>query len=81
MFFLILLPLINILVIVACKIIKEKNGNFEKKPNMGFKFINKRFLFAPDIAVEQIKKEIKNMAILARKNLSQSISELLKQNS
>ena len=79
---LILLPLINILVLVACKIIKEKNGNnFEKKPNMGFKFINKRFLFAPDIAVEQIKKEIKNMAILARKNLSQSISELLKQNS
>ena len=80
---LILLPLINILVIVACKIIKEKNGkNVEnKKPAMGFKFINKRFLFAPDIAVEQIKKEIKNMANLARKNLSRSISELLEQNS
>ena len=80
---LILLPLINILVIVACKIIKEKNGkNVEnKKPAKGFKFINKRFLFAPDIAVEQIKKEIKNMANLARKNLSRSISELLEQNS
>ena len=69
--------------LILLKVIKEKNGkNVEnKKPSMGFKFINKRFLFAPDIAVEQIKKEIKNMANLARKNLSRSISELLEQNS
>ena len=80
---LILLPLINILVLVACKIIKEKNGkNSEnKKPIKAFKFINKRFLLAPDIAAEQIKKEIKNMAELAQKNLNRSISELLEQNS
>ena len=79
----ILLPLINILVLVACKIIKEKNGkNSEnKKPIKAFKFINKRFLLAPDIAAEQIKKEIKNMAELAQKNLNRSISELLEQNS
>ena len=57
----ILLPLINILVLVACRIIKEKNGkNVEnKKPIKAFKFINKRFLLAPDIAAEKIKKEIK----------------------
>ena len=75
---LILLPLINLLVYVACKIIKEKNGkNGEKqKPIKAFKYINKRFLRAPDIAVEQIKKEIKNMAGLAQKNLTRSISEL-----
>ena len=79
---LILLPLINVLVFVACKIIKEKNGKFEnKKPIKAFKFINKRFLFAPDIAAEQIKKEIKNMAELAKKNLDRSMSELLEQNS
>ena len=79
----ILLPLINILVLVACKIIKEKNGkNLEnKKPIKAFKFINKRFLLAPDIAAEQIKKEIKNMAELAKLNLNRSISELLNQNS
>lgn len=47
---------------------------------MGFKFINKRF-FAPNIASEQFKKEIKNMLTLARKNLSRTISELLQQNS
>ena len=80
---LILLPLINILVLVACKIIKEKNGkNSEnKKPIKAFKFINKRFLLAPDIAAEQIKKEIKNMANLAKKNLNRSITELLEQKS
>lgn len=79
---LILLPLIKVLVVVACKIIKEKNGKFEnKKPIKAFRFINKRFLFAPDIAAEQIKKEIKNMAELAKKNLDRSICELLEQNS
>ena len=79
----ILLPLINILVLVACKVIKEKNGkNAENKKQIkAFKFINKRFLLAPDIAAEQIKKEIKNMAELAKLNLNRSISELLEQNS
>ena len=79
---LILLPMINLLVYIACKIIKDKSGkNSEnKKPVKAFKFINKRFLKAPDIAVEQIKKEIKNMATLAKKNLVRSISELLYQN-
>ena len=78
----ILLPMINLLVYVACKIIKEKNEKIgeNKKPIKAFKFINKRFLRAPDIAVEQIKKEIKNMASLAKKNLVRSISELLYQN-
>ena len=79
---LILLPLIKVLVFVACKIIKEKNGKFENKnPIKAFRFINKRFLFAPDIAAEQSKKEIKNMAELAKKNLDRSICELLEQNS
>ena len=57
---LILLPLINILVLVACKIIKEKNERLEnKKPIKALKYISKRFLFAPDIAEEQIKKKLK----------------------
>ena len=79
---LLLLPMINLLVYIACKIIKEKKGkNSENKTQIkAFKFINKRFLRAPDIAVEQIKKEIKNMASLAKKNLVRSISELLYQN-
>ena len=80
---LLLLPMTNILVLVACYIIKEKSNKKDenKKPIKAFKYINKRFLLAPDIAVEQIKKEIKNMAYLAKKNLSRSISELLEQSS
>ena len=80
---LLLLPMINILVLVACKIIKEKKSknNDNKKQIKAFKYINKRFLLAPDIAIEQIKKEIKNMAELAKTNLNRSISELLEQNS
>lgn len=78
---LILLPLISILVWISCKIIREKNGKGEnKKPLKAFKYINKRFLLAPDIAAEQIKKEIKNMASLAKKNLNRSILELIEQN-
>ena len=78
---LILLPMISILVWISCKIIKEKNEKPEtKKPIKVFKYINKRFLLAPDIAAEQIKKEIKNMASLAKKNLNKSILELLEQN-
>ena len=78
----ILLPMISVLVWISCKIIKEKNGKGgeNKKPVKAFKYINKRFLLAPDIAAEQIKKEIKNMASLAKKNLNRSISELLEQN-
>ena len=78
----ILLPMISVLVWISCKIIKEKNGKGgeNKKPVKAFKYINKRFLLAPDIAAEQIKKEIKNMASLAQKNLNRSISELLEQN-
>ena len=77
---LILLPLINVLVFVACKIIKDKKDKLEnKKPIKAFKYINERFLFTPDIAVKQIKKEIKNMAELAKINLDRSMCELLEQ--
>ena len=78
---LILLPLINVLVIVACRLIKEKNEiNPESKKNRkAFKFINKRFLLAPSIAVEQIKKEIKYMSTLSKKNLEESVIELCEQ--
>ena len=77
----ILLPLINVLVFIACLLIKEKNenNNEAKKDIKAFKFINKRFLLAPSIAVEQIKKEIKYMSNLAKKNLEESIIELCEQ--
>jgi len=75
-----LLPLINVLVFISCKIIKGKNEEIHNNKNIkAFKYINNRFLFAPEIAIEQIKKEIKNMANLAKINLEKSIEELCEQ--
>ena len=77
---LLLLPLINLLVFISCKIIKGKNDSIYNIKNIkAFRYINTRFLFAPDIAVEQTKKEIINMANLSKINLEKSIDELCEQ--
>ena len=77
---LLLLPLINLLVYISCKIIKGKNDNIYNNKNIkAFRYINRRFLFAPEIAVEQTKKEIINMANLSKLNLEKSIDELCEQ--
>ena len=78
---LLLLPLIRLLVYISCKIIKgEKEDTHKKKNIKTFKYIKKRFLSTPEIAVVQTKKEIKNMATLSKLNLDKSIEELCKQN-
>ena len=57
-----------------------KNEDISKKnKKKGFKYINNRYLSTPEIAVLQIKKEIKNMALLSKLNLEKSIDELCKQ--
>jgi phosphate:Na+ symporter len=77
---LILLPFINVLVFISCKIIKSKDESQDnKKIVKSFKYINKRFFFAPEIAVVQIKKEINNMINLAKINLDESLEELCEQ--
>ena len=78
---LLLLPFINVLVFIACKIVKGKtDNNYNNKKNLkSFKYINNRFLFAPEICVEQIKKEIINMANLSKINLEKSIEEICNQ--
>ena len=45
-----------------------------------FYHINRRFLKVPEIAEEQIKKEIKDIMDLSRKNMNINVSELLEQN-
>lgn len=61
-----LLPFIKQLVKIAEIIIKDKEEN---KDNV-LKFIDERLLKTPPIAVMQVKKEIENMASLAKQNLS-----------
>ena len=78
---LISLPIRNIFVFIATKIIKgEKEKSNKKQWRKAFKYINKRFLKVPIIAEEQIKKEIKIIIDLSKKNLDINISELLEQN-
>ena len=61
---------INFLVFLSCKIIKAKNvDNHDKKNIKALRYINTRFLIAPEIAVVQLKKEIINMAKLSKINL------------
>ena len=61
-----LLPFIKQLVKIAELFIKDKE---ESKENV-LKFIDERLLKTPPIAVMQVKKEIENMASLAKQNLS-----------
>lgn len=61
-----LLPFIKQLVKIAEMIIKDKEEN---KDNV-LKFIDERLLKTPPVAVMQVKKEIENMASLAKQNLS-----------
>ena len=78
---LISLPIRNIFVFIATKIIKgEKEKSDKKQWRKAFKYINKRFLKVPIIAEEQIKKEIKIIIDLSKKNMDINISELLEQN-
>ena len=78
---LISLPIRNIFVFIATKIIKgEKEKSDKQQWRKAFKYINKRFLKVPIIAEEQIKKEIKIIIDLSKKNLAINISELLEQN-
>ena len=78
---LISLPIRNIFVFIATKIIKgEKEKSDKQQWTKAFKYINKRFLKVPIIAEEQIKKEIKIIIDLSKKNMDINISELLEQN-
>lgn len=61
-----LLPFIKQLVKIAEIFIKDKEEN---KENV-LKFIDERLLKTPPVAMMQVKKEIENMASLAKQNLS-----------
>ena len=70
-----------IFVLIVIKIIKgEKEKSNKKHWKKAFKYINKIFLKVLIIAEEQIKKEIKIIIDLSKKNFDINISDLLKQN-
>ena len=78
---LISIPLTNILVLISTKIIKGEYDKSKKKQwRKAFNHINKRFLKVPSIAEEQIKKEIKDIINISKKNMNLNVIELLELN-
>ena len=83
----ILIGLIFVLVKISQLIIKDNNDknktekikNDDKQYNKKVKFINKRFLGAPQIALMQVGKEIESMAIMAKENLKRCFDQLCSQ--
>ncbi len=71
----ILLPFIKYLVKIAETLIKEKSDNRAKV----IKYIDDRLLSTPSIAMEQVKKEILNMALIAKDNFTKGIEEIFNQ--
>lgn len=72
---LILLPFIKWLVKISEILVKEKEDTRAKT----IKYIDKRLLLTPSIAMEQVKKEILNMALLAKNNFELGMDELFTQ--
>ena len=70
---LLLLPLIPALVKLTEKLIKEKS--IPEKKVLGY--LDDRLLTTPAIAVTQIKKEVKHMALLAAENLNRAFNALV----
>jgi len=71
-----LLPFTKAIVNLVIKMVPEKEN---KNVKNSIKHIDERLLRTPEIAVLQVKKEIENMAELAKLNLALSIDELLSQ--
>lgn len=74
---LLLLPFIKALVWLACKIIPEKKNKEEIEDNYlqeRFKYIDKRILSTPAIAINQTKHEILLMSEIAYKNFKLALS-------
>lgn len=70
-----LLPFIKYLVIFIEKVVPEKKNELAHT----LKYIDNRELRTPAIAVMQVKKEIENMALLAKQNLELGFKEVCTQ--
>ena len=78
LFMLAALPFVGPLEKIVEKLIKDKDEEEKKK---AIKFIDKRLLNTPTVALMQVKKEIINMMQLAHENLKLGFNRLLTQDS
>lgn len=68
---LMLVPFIKPLTLLATALVKERRGGDDEVPHMYF--IDDRFLQTPPIAVAQVKREVDNMAAMAKTNLKRAM--------
>ena len=68
---LMLVPFIKPLTLLATALVKEKSGGDDEAPHMYY--IDDRFLQTPPIAVAQVKREVNNMAEMAKTNLKRAM--------
>ena len=68
---LVALPLTNVLVNLACRIIKDKPTQDTNEPHLYF--LDPQMLRTPVVAIRQLKAEVENMAQLAVQNYQRSI--------
>ena len=69
----ILIPFINQLVKLATLVIKDKKSEEEK---YHLQYVDERLLKTPVIALMQVKKEVENMALLAKNNLDLAFEQI-----
>lgn len=69
---LVALPLTDLLVSTACKIIKDEPVETSNQPHLYF--LDEQMLRTPVVAIRQLKAEIENMAKMAIENFSRSIN-------
>jgi len=69
---LVLLALIDPLVNLVTRLVKDKQEKLEE-----LSYIDERFLRTPAVAIEQALKEMQDMALLAKENLDRAFSSLL----
>ena len=75
-FMLAILPFVQVFEKLSIKLIKDKE---EEKMKKALKYIDRRLLETPTIALMQVKREIINMMELAHENLKRGFERLLEQ--
>ena len=75
-FMLAILPFVQVFEKLSIKLIKDKD---EEKMKKALKYIDRRLLETPTIALMQVKREIINMMELAHENLKRGFNRLLEQ--
>ena len=75
-FMLAILPFVQVFEKLSIKLIKDKE---EEKMKKALKYIDRRLLETPTIALMQVKREIMNMMELAHENLKRGFERLLEQ--